>query len=300
MRMKLRRLMLLLLFASSLRGAAGQTSSVMPESVVIGPGDLLAVHIFREEDLDSKLRVKDAGTVTLPLIGAVSVAGLPPADAAQEIAARYSRGGFLNHPQVSVLIEESARQKVAVLGEVARPGTVSLSSPRSLLDVLAEAGGLLKTADRHVTIRHSAGPPSTVLVANDASAQLASADLLVSPGDTILVPRAGIVYVLGDVGRPGGYLMQDDAQLSLLQALALAAGATKTAAEGSARLIRKVNGVPTEMPLHLKSVEHGKVPDLALKNDDILYVPFSFGKNLALGASAVAASASSAIIYAAY
>ncbi len=116
----------------------------------------------------------------------------------------------------------------------------------------------------------------------------------------MLVPRAGIVYVLGDVGRPGGYLMQDDAALSLLQALALAAGTTKTAAEGNARLIRKVNGVTTEVPLQLKAIEHGKLPDLALENDDVIYIPFSLGKNLTLGASSIAASASSALIYAAY
>ena len=270
------------------------------ESLVLGPGDLISVHVFREADLDTKLRVKDAGTISLPLIGAVPVAGLAAPDAAARIAERYSAGNFLNHPQVSILIEESAMRQVAVLGEVAHPGTVSLSSSRSLLDVLAEAGGLLKTADRHVTIRRPDAPPITVLVPNDAAADLASAKLLVSPGDTVLVPRAGIVYVLGDVGRPGGYLMQDDAQLSLLQALALAAGATRTASESSARLIRKRNGVTTELPLHLKAVEHGKLPDLALQNDDIVYIPFSFSKNLALGASGVAASASSAIIYAAY
>ena len=267
------------------------------ESLVIGPGDLIAVHVFREPDLDAKLRVKDAGTVTLPLIGPVQVAGLAAADAASAIAVRYSEGGFLNHPQISVLIEESASQKVAVLGEVARPGTVLLSSPRNLIDVLAEAGGLLKTADRHVTIRRASGPPVTVLVANDAQSQLASSTLLVSPGDTVLAPRAGIVYVLGDVGRPGGFLMQDDASLSLLQALSLAAGSTKTAAEGKARLLRKVNGATTEIPLHLHAIEHGEVPDIALQNDDIIYIPFSFGKNLALGASTIAASASSAIIY---
>ena len=297
MRVRARSLLLLLAAGFAALPVLAQQPA---ESLVIGPGDLVSVHVFREPDLDGKLRVKDAGTIALPLVGAVPVAGLAPADAASRIAERYSTGGFLNHPQVSVLIEESATQQVAVLGEVAHPGTVPLASPRSLLDVLAQAGGLLKTADRHVTIRRPIGPPITVLVPNDATADLASARLLVSPGDTVIVPRAGIVYVLGDVGRPGGYLMQDDAQLSLLQALALASGATRTASENSARLIRKHNGVTTELPLHLKAMEHGKQPDLALQNDDIVYIPFSFTKNLALGASSVAASASSAIIYAAY
>ena len=297
MRARVRSLLFLLAAGFAALPALAQQPA---ESLVIGPGDLVSVHVFREPDLDGRLRVKDAGTIALPLVGSVAVAGLAPADAAARIAERYSTGGFLNHPQVSVLIEESATQQVAVLGEVAHPGTVPLASPRSLLDVLAQAGGLLKTADRHVTIRRPSGAPVTVLVPNDAAADLASARILVSPGDTVIVPRAGIVYVLGDVGRPGGYLMQDDAQLSLLQALALASGATRTASENSARLIRKHNGVTTEQTLHLKAMEHGKQPDLALQNDDIVYIPFSFTKNLALGASSIAASASSAIVYAAY
>ena len=288
--------LLSLLFAALLPAWAQRSS----ESLVIGAGDLVAVHVFREPDLDVRIRVKDAGTVALPLIGPVPIAGLPAADAALAIATRYQQGGFLKHPEVQVLLEESAAENVAVLGEVARPGTVSISSPRSLLDVLAEAGGLLKTADRHVTIRHSSGSSSTVLVPNDAQQQLASSALLVAPGDTVLVPRAGIVYVLGDVGRPGGYLMQDDAALSLLQVMSLAAGSTKTAAEGKARLLRRENGGTAEIPLHLREVEHGRLPDLALRNNDIVYVPFSLGKNLALGASTIAASASSAIIYTAF
>jgi polysaccharide export outer membrane protein len=291
---------LLLAFLCAAGAGSPRASAQAQESLRIGAGDLLSVHVFRENDLDEKLRVKDAGTIALPLIGSILVANMAAADAAALIARRYEAGGFLNHAQVSILIEESARQQVAVLGEVAHPGTVPLSSPRSLLDVLAEAGGLLKTADRHVTIRRPSLPAITVLVPNDAAADLSSAPLMVSPGDTVLVPRAGIVYVLGDVGRPGGYLMQDDSQLSVMQALAMAAGSTRTAADGSARLIRRVKGVATEQPLHIKAMEKGKSPDVALQNNDIVYIPFSFGKNLALGANTIAASASSALVYAAW
>ncbi len=276
--------------------AASAFSQTAPESLLIGPGDMLSVHIFRESDLDSKLRVKDAGTITLPLIGSVAVAGMPPSEAAAAIAERYRGGHFLNQPQVSVLIEESTTEQASVLGEVARPGAVSLSTPRTLLEVLAAAGGLTKAADRHVTIQHRGAPDATVLVPNDPTAQADT--VLVAPGDTVLVPRAGIVYVLGDVARPGGFLMQDDSKLSLLQALTLAAGATKTAAENDARILRKRNGVVTELPLRLKEIEQGKLPDIALKNDDIVYVPFSLTKNFALGASSIASSATSAIIYA--
>lgn len=298
---KLRLSATLVALASSVAASAQQDArSGAPDSVVIAAGDTLAVHVFREDDLDTKARVKDAGTIALPLVGSVHVAGLSASDAAGEIAGRYKSEHFLAHPQVSVMIEQSAVEHVAVLGEVGKPGTVELSSPRSLLDVLAQAGGLLRTADRHVTLRRPGEAPLRVFVPNDSSAQLASAPVMVRPGDTVLVPRAGIVYVLGDVGRPGGYLMQDDAELSVLQALSLAAGSTRTSSERGARLVRRVNGVPTEIPLHLKEMESGKIPDRALQNNDVLYVPFSFTKNLALGAPSIAASASSAIVYAAW
>lgn len=270
------------------------------ESLRIGRGDVVSVRVFRESNLDTRTRVLDSGMVALPLIDRVAIAGLSTSEAAQTIAQRYSEEGYLNKPQISVLIEESAAQQIAVLGEVGRPGTVLLSSGRSLLDVLAEAGGLLKTADRHVTIRRLDGSHVTVLVSNESELNIALGETMVGPGDTVLVPRAGIVYVLGDVGRPGGYLMQDDSRLTLMQALALAAGTTRTAASHGAHILRKVQGRTEEIAFPLKEIERGKQPDIALQNDDIVYVPFSFAKNLALGAPSIAASASSAIIYAAY
>jgi polysaccharide export outer membrane protein len=278
--------------------APPQNASV--ESLVIGPGDLLHITVFREADLEQKVRVKDSGEIALQLIGNVLVKGLPPAEAADKIAGRYKDAGFLNQPQVSVFIEESATEQAAVLGEVQHPGVVALTSSRSLLDVISQAGGLTLIADRHITIRRPGQPPTTVFLSNNAGKALADADVLVQPGDTILVPKAGIVYVLGDVGKPGGFVMQDDARLSLLQALSLAMGANKSAAENSTRLVRKVNGEVTEQPLELKAIERGKQPDPQLEADDVIFVPFSMLKNIALGATSILASASSAAVYVAH
>jgi polysaccharide export outer membrane protein len=290
-------LILLALFSTcvGLRAQAPQS-----ESLVIGAGDLLHVTLFREHDLDQTVRVKDAGTISLELVGEVAVKGLSAGEAARRIADRYKAGGFLNHPQAAVMVEESARQQVAVLGEVTRPGTIPITSPRSLLDVLSEAGGLTAVADRHITIRRSGAAQMTVFLSNKPDAALSSADVLVQPGDTVLVPKAGIVYVLGDVGRPGGFVMQDDARLSLLQAVSLASGANKTANENRARLIRKSGSGFTETQLQLKNIEHGKEADPELQADDIVFVPFSLAKNIALGATSIFASASSAVIYAAH
>jgi polysaccharide biosynthesis/export protein len=273
--------------------------TVSSESLLIGRGDLLRVTIFREPDLEQKMRVKDSGEIDLNLAGAVKVAGLTPGDAAKVIAQVYVDGKFLNHPQVAVLIEEYATQNVSVLGQVKNPGAVPLTTPRSLLDVLSLAGGLTEIADRHITIQHKdKSGNTTVFLPNDADESL-HASVVVYPGDIVLVPKAGIVYVLGDVARPGGYVMQNDARLTVLQAVAMAAGANKTAKEGATRLLRKVNGSYQEQGVPLQDIERGRKPDIQLKADDVLYVPFSMAKNVVLGASGIVSSTSSAAIYAA-
>ena len=270
-----------------------------PESLLIGSGDLLHVTIFREPDLEQKVRVKDSGEIDLDLAGSVKVAGLTPGDAAKIIAQVYVDGRFLNRPQVSVLVEEYATQNVSILGQVKNPGAVPLTTPRSLLDVLSLAGGLTEIADRHITIQHKDKSGSiTVFLSNNADASL-HASVMVYPGDTVLVPKAGVVYVLGDVAHPGGYVMQDDARLTVLQAVAMAAGVNRTAKEGATRLLRKVNGSYQEQLVSLREMERGEKPDIQLEADDVLYVPFSMAKNVVLGASGIVSSTSAAAIYAA-
>src|SRR5579883_125992 len=304
-------LILVLLICASGRDACSQTVSSgnradgsmqaqkVHESLLIGHGDLLHISVFREPDLEQKLRVNDAGDIDLDLVGAVKVAGLTSAEAAKAVARAYEHERYLNHPQVSVLVEEYATQNVSVLGQVNRPGAFSVATARSLLDVLALAGGLTEIADRHVTIQRANKRESSVIfVPNHAAADLQTAT--VYPGDTVLVPKAGVVYVLGDVARPGGYVMQDEAKLTVLQAVAMASGANRTAKEDETRLIRKVNGNYREQTVALKEIEKGKAPDMQLEADDVLYVPFSMGRNMVLGASSILSSTSSAAIYAAH
>jgi polysaccharide biosynthesis/export protein len=278
---------------------AAKVAVTPKESLVIGPGDLLQVSVLRESELTQKVRVLDSGEIVLPLIGRIHVGGdsTPKADAVIEKA--YVAGQFLKKPQVTVTILQFATQTIAVLGEVRRPGTVTITTPRSLLDVLAMAGGLKKDADRHITIERGGvwGEQIHVFLPNNPQADF-KADVSVHPGDRILVPKAGIVYVLGDVGRPGGYVMQDNSHLTVLQAVALAAGANKTAAQKHARLLRKGKNGYTEEPIQLRAMERGKIPDMQLKADDVLYVPFSARRNLLLGGPGILASASSALIYA--
>jgi polysaccharide biosynthesis/export protein len=270
-----------------------------PESLLIGPGDLLRITFLREAELDQRVRVLDSGAVTLALAGNVPVEGLTPAQAAARIAGKYRDGNFLLHPAVSVFVEEYATQTVTILGQVAHPGTVRLAAPRTLIDVLSLAGGLTPDADRHIVVQRggNGGERIRAFLSNRADDAL-KADILVRPGDTVLVPKAGIVYVLGDVAHPGGYVMQNDSQLTVLQAIALAAGASKTASEKHVRLVRNIDGISQSVDLPLRDMERGRSPDVALRANDILYVPFSLMKNISLGIADITAAASSALIYA--
>ena len=277
-----------------------QVPTPAKESLLIGPGDLLHIAVFREPEMEQSVRVQDAGDISLELIGDLHVSGLTPAQAAQAIEHSYNSGGYLNHPQVSLTVAEYATQGVAVIGQVEKPGMLPLSTPLDVLDVISMAGGLTATADRHILIRRkgNVSAPVPVFLPNDARVTLEAANIMVDPGDTVVVPKAGIIYVLGDVARPGGYVMQDDSQLTVLEALALASGVMKTASEQNTRLLHRVNGNVMEQKLPLKEMEQGKKPDMQLQANDVIYVPFSMAKNVALGATSIVASASSAAVYA--
>jgi polysaccharide export outer membrane protein len=275
-----------------------QTSS--KESLLIGPGDLLHVSVLREPELQEHVRVRDSGLVNLPLIGDVHLAGLDPAAASDAIAARYLDGNYLKHPDVEVLVEEFATQPVAVLGQVVKPGTYAITAPRTLLDLLAMAGGLTEIADRHIMVEHPPGAKQReeeVFLSNHSNDAL-MANVMIDPGDTILVPKAAIVYVLGDVGRPGGYTMQNESRMTVLQAIAMASGVNRTADEKQARVIHSSNGQYEEEDLPLREMEKGDAPDELLLPNDVIYIPFSFTKNILMGTGSIMASTTSALIYA--
>lgn len=280
-----------LLFVSS--GAAQQK-----ESLLIGPGDLVQVHVFDTPELDQAVRVTDAGTIPLTIGGDVKIASTTPADASRAIEKVLLDGRFLLHPRVSVTVTEFATQKVSVLGEVKVPGVYAINTPRSVVDVLTLAGGLTDVADRKIAIeRRGTHEKVFYFVSNQAEAALDAA-IRVDPGDTIFVPKAGLVYVLGDVGRPGGYTMtNNDAQITVLQLVARAGGTNHSAVPSGARLIRKVGGSYTESPLSLSEMQKGKKPDLVLEANDIIYVPFSYLRNFGMQATGVVSSLGSAAVY---
>jgi polysaccharide export outer membrane protein len=270
------------------------------ESLRIGPGDQIHVTVVDSPELDQHPRVTDAGEVPLIGVGAVKITGLTPAEAATAVHDKLIAAHYLNHPEVTVTVEQYATQTVSVLGQVRASGAYPIGTARPVVDILALAGGLNEVADRNIVIERRGDPdhPLHYNLANDGVLALQTS-VLVYPGDTVMVPKAGIVYVLGDVNRPGGFVMDNNStELTLLQALARAGGVSRTAKQGHAKLLRKDATGYHETQLSLGEIQKGKQQDIALAPGDVLYVPFSYAKNIAVsGSSGIISSVSSAAVY---
>jgi polysaccharide export outer membrane protein len=274
-------------------------SSPSTNSLLISAGDNLHITVQDMPEMEQYGRVTDAGDVPVQGVGNVRVANMTPGEAATAIHDRFVSSHFLNHPQVSVVVDQYATQEVTLIGEVRTPGAYPIATPRPILDVLALGGGLNDVADRSVLVERHGDQTNPIRynVSNDGE-QAIKEQVLVNPGDTVVVARAGIIYVLGDVNRPGGYTMSNnESKMSLLEALANAGGAAKTARLSHVRLIRKSDH--TETQIALGDIEKGKQPDFAMSPGDILFVPFSYAKNLVISSSGgIASAAGTAAVYA--
>ncbi len=248
--------------------------------ILIGPGDLIEVSVYGAPDYIKDVRVGSTGEVTLPLAGTVKVGGLTPAQAEALIAKRLSDGNFFNDPRVSVLEKEFVTQGISVLGEVQKPGVYQMPGPRKLFDALSAAGGTTPRAGNTVSLLHrSDSQKSEVVTLSYDGKSSTQSNIYVYPGDTVVVSKAGLVYVVGDVRLPGGFVMENS-HMTILQAYAMAQGANSTAALDRAQLIRKVGpeSHPQETLISLKKILSAKSPDINLQPDDIVFVPTSGAK----------------------
>ncbi len=269
------------------------------ESLLIGPGDLLHLQVYDTPEMEQRARVTDAGTIPFSFLGSVSVSGMTPEQAAQQIQHRLVAAGVMLHPQVTVRVEAYATQNVSVMGQVQKPGIYEIDTARKVVEVLALAGGLTDLADRHITIqRFGPAKQKVEYYYSNAALTALSDDPMVYPGDTVIVPKAAVVYVLGDVSKPGGYPMStNNSRMTVLQAIAAAGYANHTAAVGKSKLVRETPTGVQEIDLPVGAMQKGKMPDVALLPDDVVYVPFSFMRNIGVNGQSILASATSAAIY---
>ena len=267
-----------------------------PSSLLLGPGDELEVTVYGAPDLSGKTRISENGNISMPLIGYVRVAGLSTSEAEAAIEAQLRQSNIVNDPQVAIYAKDFTSSGISVAGEVSKPGFYSVLGPHRLFDVLQLAGGTTEKASNAVTIIHrNQQEPTTITLSRDP-AEMGSNNVELRPGDTVVVPRAGIVYVLGEVTRPGGYVLNSSGGITVLQVVAAAGGPTHLAAYGKTTLLHRKPAGFQEEKINLKKLLRGKMQDIALKNDDILFIPTS-GLKSAVNASTLVAAAGTTAIY---
>ena len=264
---------------------AQETAKGLPDqsAITLGPGDLIDLTVFDVPELVLKVRVDANGVVSLPLMGDVKLAGMTVRDAQRFIARELVEHQMVKEPQVSLFIEEFATQGITVYGEVNTPGIYPLMGPHHLYDVISAAGGLTLKSGRTVTVLHvgQRDNPQVVVLANESVNEnpVEYANVPVYPGDTVIVSKAGMVYVLGEVNKPGAFLMEDNTSISVLKATALAGGTTKLASLKGSMILRKSLAGTTQTRIPLDKIYHGKAADLQLHAEDIVFVPLSNVRN---------------------
>jgi polysaccharide export outer membrane protein len=269
-------------------------------NVKLTPGSAIEIHVFEEPDLDGKYRIDARGNILLPLAGSVRLGGMTIREAEGEISRRLIEAQILKVASVVIDLDQISVPNVTVAGEVTSPGVFNLLSAQPLGEVLSMAGGETQLAGSEIIVEHNNVSPSTeeIVNYNRNENDLSTLSRTIEPGDSIYVKKAGIVYVLGAVGRPGGYVMQEAGSLNVDQALALAMGTSIEAKTNDIRVFRKMaGGSLVEMHVSYKAINSGKAAPIALKAEDIIYVPPSRGKEVLLrgGISVINAAATAAV-----
>ena len=287
----------------SLSISRGGSQSPIPEDLVkvpLAPGFLISLNVLDEPDLFGNFRVDQEGNLELPVLGAVNVKGKTAGEASRAIRQKLLDERILKDPQVTVNVVEYTTPAVTIMGEVVSPGKYPLLVAHPLLDVLALAGGPNSLAGNEIEIQRvgeAQRDPELVQYSREASAR-DLAGIIINPGDLIRVKRAGVVYVLGAVVRPGGYVMQEDGKLDVLQALSLANGTSPVANSSVIHVLRpNHDGSVTDIPLSYNRMTKGKTAPIALQAKDVVYVPKSKFKEAFANSSAILGSVASATIY---
>jgi polysaccharide biosynthesis/export protein len=281
----------------SLSGSAERNSSPANGSVLaIGAGDELEVAVYGAPDLSGHVRVSADGNIFMPLVGYIRIAGLSSSEAEGAIEAQLRQGNVVNDPQVSVYVKEYTSSGISVAGEVTKPGFYSAVGPHRLFDVLQAAGGPTDKAGNKVMISHRDQKDATTVSISKNPAEMAASNVELKPGDTVVVPKAGIVYVLGEVTRPGGYVLNSTGGITVLQVVAVAGGPTHVASAGKTRLLRRTENGFQEQQIDVTKLLRGKALDVPVRDEDILFIPSSRVKT-ALNASALLTTVGTAAIY---
>jgi polysaccharide export outer membrane protein len=275
-----------------------QTTAVEQGDYTIGSGDLLAIEVFDVPELSRDVRVNESGFVSLPLVPVkIHAGGLTSFQFQDKIAELLQTNGLVSNPQVTVTIKERHSEPITLIGAVKTPLVVQAVRQMTLLEILSQAGGIADDAGSQVIITRAARPePSDAAPASDLAAQpttitidlnnlLDSGDskynIPLMGGDVIRVPRAGVVYAVGAVQHPGGFVMQSDRQqMTVLKLVSLSGGLSASAKAHDAVILRQnvSTGGRQQVPVDVNKILTLKSEDVKLNQSDILFVPDSAGK----------------------
>jgi polysaccharide export outer membrane protein len=267
----------------ALASAATQTPAASAD-YRIGPQDMLQITLFNIPEAEGRVtprtmavRVSQQGVIMLPLLGEIPVAGLTVADLERTLQERYDK--YIHDPQVGVLITEYRSQRISVIGAVQSPGVFELSGPKTLIDLLAMSGGVSDKAGSQVHLYRQGpeGRQSYVIDLYALTDNAGSLNLPVQAGDVINVPKAGMFFVEGAVGRPGSYPL--DYPYTLTQAITAAGGVNKDLAGNTITIFRhRGPGEVETVPVNLGEIMAGELTDLQVQASDVIVVPISTPK----------------------
>ena len=283
--------------------SAGPAAIVKPTSEIalrtpyrLGPEDQITVHVVDVPDLSDKpQRIDPSGDVRFPMVGSIHAAGMTIEQFESELRDRLKV--YLQAPDVAVTVSEFHSQSVSVVGAVGTPGVRQLEGSKTVIEILSMAGG--PSADAGPVVRISRRQDQGRIPLSEAlenvetgfstvdiplkpllDATTPEKNILIRPNDIVSVPRADVVYVIGEVGHAGSIPVTRGTSVSVVEAISAAGGVLRTAAAGGARILRVVGTNParTEIPVDLKKIMAGKGNDVQLFAGDILVVPDSTGK----------------------
>ncbi|MFW6140801.1 MAG: polysaccharide biosynthesis/export family protein [Acidobacteriota bacterium] len=245
----------------------------------IGPQDLLEISVFGLDEMNKTVRVSEDGDITLPLLGQIIVQNLTRSELEQKLA-RLLAEKYLQAPQVTVFIREHRSRRVSIIGAVSEPGRYELIGHQTLLHMIAQAGGLTnQVGEEIIVVREKAdGSSKSLRISIDKLILKGDPGLNIplEPGDIVNIPIDMVVhvYVFGQVRSPGALEVKKSNLPTLIQAIAQAGGFSDRAAKGRVVLKRKnEQDKEEEIKVNVKAIMKGKIDDIQLKENDVVFVP---------------------------
>jgi polysaccharide biosynthesis/export protein len=257
----------------------------------VGPEDLLEISFYGQEDVSGDVRVNGQGKISMALVGEVQVAGLSPREIENRLFQLYKEGQFFTNPQIKVLVKEYRHQRVVVSGAIAKPGAYEMIGPRTLLEIIGQAGGLSERASDVIHVIRSQSAPERAKALKVAAVEPFSPgaetividlrrllmdgamelNLPIKNGDVIHAPFAQNAYVLGAVRKPGNVPVKE--RLTVAQAIALAGGLDPMLASNNVTVVRfDDNGQRIDLKYNLKQMIQGSDSEALVKQNDIIFV----------------------------